>query len=98
MAAEVTWTEAAIGDLEHAIRTIAWRDAHAAESFRDRIREMAGALAHMPYIGPIYERAEGGRIREVICVPYRLFYRVSEDGSAVEILRLWHGARSEPRF
>ena len=77
---------------------MARRTAHAAESFRDQIRETAGALGHMPYIGPIYERAESGRIREVICVPYRLFYRVSEDGNAVEILRLWHGARSEPRF
>lgn len=96
MAAEVTWTDAALGDLEHAIRAIALHDARAAESFRAHTGETAGMLAHMPHIGPIYERAEGGRIREVICGPYRLFYRVSVDGTAVEII--WHGARSEPRF
>ncbi len=52
----------------------------------------------MPHIGPVYDRVEGGRTREVICTPYRLFYRVSEDGTSVEILRLWPGSRREPRF
>ena len=78
------------------LSTIAARDAGAAIFFRDRIHETVGTLARLPYLGPVYERAEG--IREVVCAPYLLFYRVSEDGSAVEIIRLWHGARREPRF
>jgi len=98
MAADVTWTESASADLEAALRFGFGRDPVAATTFRDRINETARKLAHMPHIGPVYDRVEGGRTREVICTPYRLFYRVSEDGTSVEILRLWPGSRREPRF
>lgn len=34
-------------------------------------------------------------IREVIVRPCRIIYRVSEERQALEIIRVWHGARGE---
>jgi mRNA-degrading endonuclease RelE of RelBE toxin-antitoxin system len=36
-------------------------------------------------------------IREMICKPYRIFYRVKDEVKVVEVIRFWHVARGEPR-
>ena len=35
----------------------------------------------------------------MVCIgPYRIAYRIHRDPAVVEIVRLWHGARSEEEF
>jgi plasmid stabilization system protein ParE len=60
--------------------------------------ESVGLLARFPEIGPVYEREESGRTREIVCRQYRVFYRLAEAEHRVEVLTVWHSARREPRL
>ena len=95
---EVVWTEPALADLEAALRLALRHSPAAAESLRSDLLESVGLLARFPQIGPVYERDESGRTREIVCRQYRVFYRLNESGHRVEILTVWHSARREPRL
>ncbi|MBA4190774.1 MAG: plasmid stabilization protein [Planctomycetaceae bacterium] len=92
----IVWTEPALADFECIIQYIQTRNPTAAESVRISILETVELLARFPLIGPRYERDRTGRVREILCGVYRIFYRVDESGQQVEILTVWHGFRSEP--
>ena len=36
-------------------------------------------------------------IREVICSPYRIVYRMDEQNQTIYIVRVWHSARGHPQ-
>jgi plasmid stabilization system protein ParE len=93
---QVVWTDPALADFEAAVRYLAERSPSAAESVRQSILEHVELLARLPFIGPAYEQDRTGRAREIVCGPYRIFYRVDEPNERVEILTVWHGSRSEP--
>jgi toxin ParE1/3/4 len=95
---QVVWTEASFADLETVVRHVAEDDPAAAEKLRLELLESVKILSRFPYIGPQYERDRTGRAREILCRQYRIFYRVREAESRVEILTVWHGARREPRL
>jgi toxin ParE1/3/4 len=95
---QVVWTVFALTDLEAVIRHIADDNPAAAEAMRELLLESAAVLGRLPFIGPVYERDRTGRTREVVCRSYRIFYRVRESDQQVDILRIWHGARREPRL
>jgi toxin ParE1/3/4 len=95
---EIAWTEPAAVDLEAIVRYLARRSQSAAESVRAAILSHVETLARFPFIGPVYEPARSGRIREIVCQSYRIFYRVHETLRRVEILTIWHAARGEPRL
>jgi plasmid stabilization system protein ParE len=95
---EIAWTEPAEADLEALVRSLARHSQNAAETVRTAILSHVETLAHFPFIGPVYEPARSGRIHEIVCQSYRIFYRVNETLRRVEILTIWHSAREEPRL
>jgi plasmid stabilization system protein ParE len=95
---QVVWTEPAVADLEQIVRNAASQSPTTAESLRAELLESVEVLARFPLIGPAYERDRTGRVREILCRRYRIFYRVSEEQQRVEILTIWHSARREPKL
>lgn len=95
---QVVWSELAVNDFETVIRGLAERSPAGAETVRQQILDSTAVLSRLPYIGPVYDRDRSGRTREIVCGSYRLFYRVREDVSQVQLLRIWHGSRREPRL
>ena len=95
---EVVWTEPAAATLEQILRALAEHNPNAAESMRAELLESVEVLARFPLIGPTYERDRSGRVREIFCRQYRIFYRVIEEKHCVEILTVWHSARRAPTF
>jgi toxin ParE1/3/4 len=95
---EVIWTEPALVAFEEAIRYLADRNLVAAEAMRLSILAHVENLARFPHIGPRYERDTTGRSREIVCGPYRIFYRLDESANKVQVLTIWHGARREPEL
>lgn len=98
MAFQVIWSDAAIRDLESISAFIAQSNPDAALRVGRRILEHTRLLSEFPMIGPAYPRGSCGPLREIVCRPYRIFYDVAESARRVEILHVWHGARSEPDF
>jgi len=75
----------------------------AGQSFRRRktgrgILEQVKILETFPFIGPAYPRRSSGAIREIVYGKYRIFYEVTDEPREVHVLRIWHGARGEPKF
>src|SRR4051812_10382701 len=95
---QIVWTETALADLEAIVRHVAEDNAAAAERLRLELLGSVEILGRFPFIGPAYERDRTGRAREILCRRYRIFYRVQEADSRVEILTVWHGSRQEPRL
>src|SRR5262245_57986518 len=92
----IVWTDPALTDFESAVRFILARNPSAAEASRVAILDHVELLTRFPFLGPVYERDQTGRTREIVCGTYRIFYRVDENGRRVEILTVWHSSRSEP--
>ena len=95
---KITWSDAAIADLQGIWAHIAQRDPEAATRVGRGILAHVRVLADFPYIGPAYPRGSRGSLREIVVCPYRIFYDVREESQSVEILHVWHGARDEPTF
>ena len=95
---QVIWTEPALAAFEGVIHYIAERNPTAAEAMRRSILDHVESLARFPFIGPKYERDRTGRSREIVCGPYRIFYRLEESSKKIEILTVWHGSRLEPEL
>lgn len=96
---KLIWTESAIADLNGVCSYIAAEDARAAVRVGRGILEHVELLARFPFIGPAYPLGSGGPVREIVYRrTYRIFYAVAERARAVEVLRVWHGARGEPEL
>ena len=73
---EVVWSEPALADLEAALRIAAAVDVAVAEKLRVELLGTVATLRRFPFLGPAYERDDTGRVREIVCRRYRVFYRV----------------------
>lgn len=93
---KVIWTEPAIENLREITAYISRDNRAAAEKFGADLFQHVEVLQTFPFIGPNFRRGEKGRAREIIFHNYRIFYRVNEAAKLVEILAVWHGARSNP--
>lgn len=93
---KVVWSEPALDDLKSITAHIAQDNRDAAERTGLEIIRHVELLSSFPFLGPVYPRGSGGVVREVVCRPYRIFYRVIETARQVEVLTIWHGARGEP--
>jgi len=94
----VNWTDRAAADFETVLRYMEKKAAEAAGKLRLALLDTARLLAANPYIGPRCEDIGSGRIREVYCHPYRVFYRVYPKKRIVELLSIWHSSRQDPDF
>lgn len=93
---KIVWTDRALEELRDLCSYIADDNPSAAEKLGDDIIRHVEILGTFPLIGPPYPRGGTGRVREILCGRYRVFYRVSERKKLVEILTIWHAARGSP--
>jgi toxin ParE1/3/4 len=93
---KIVWTEPALDDLRDICLYIAAKDLDSSERIGEDILNHVGLLEKFPFVGPTYPRGSSGRVREIICRNYRIFYRVSEELKNVEILTIWHASRGKP--
>lgn len=84
----------AIADLEAVVRFIAKDDPITAERIGNALIDRVAILENFPLLGSPYAKRPG--VRKLVSRPYIIYYRVRESSKAVDILRYWHGARSEP--
>jgi plasmid stabilization system protein ParE len=94
----VIWTDRALGEFADAVRFIAADDPLAAARFRDAVLRTTEGLGPLPYLGSRYEPSRDRRVREILCPPYRIFYRAIDSREIVEVLTIWHSARREPKI
>jgi len=88
---EVVWTEPALNDLDAIADYIALDDPEAARTVVRKIFAHVERLAQHPKSGSIPPELEGGRYRQVIAPPCRVFYRL--DGKRVFILYVMRAER-----
>ena len=98
MGFKVIWSPSARADLRDIVTFIAEDDTAVAEKFGMALIEASKALGRFERQGRKVPEFGMEEIREIIVAPYRIVYRLREDNSTVEIVRLWHGARSKPEI
>jgi plasmid stabilization system protein ParE len=90
--AEIRWTLQAADDLEAIVEFIADDSPHYASLFALDVLTAVEKLASFPTLGRGVPEAHDPTIREIILAAYRIVYRTV--GSGVEILTVFHGAKS----
>jgi len=99
MAFSIEWTELAISDLEESVSFIASDDPAAAQAVGNEIIRCVELLKDFPCLGPTYPRRAKTNIHEIVASKrYRVFYRVFEDRDLIEVLRVWHTSKDEPKL
>ena|SRR6266851_7768996 len=93
---EVVWTDRALTSLQEAHSFLTQFNPTAADRVSRTILERVELLRTVPKMGAYYPRGSPGPYRVIVVEKYRVFYRVSEEKSRVEILLIWHGSRQEP--
>jgi plasmid stabilization system protein ParE len=85
-----------MADLESAVRFIAEENPEAAVRVGHALIDRVAILENFPLVGSVYPKRPG--VRKLVSRPYLIFYRFREMENAVDILRYWHGSRSEPEL
>ncbi len=98
MDCKIIFSDPAIDDLESIVRFIANDNREAAAKFGGKLIESVRHLARFPRFGRVVPEQNDENIREIICKPYRIFYRVKDEMKIVEVIRFWHAARGEPEI
>jgi toxin ParE1/3/4 len=96
MAFEVVWTLSAERDFEGIVSRIARSRPRTAAKIGRGIADRAASLRDLPFLGAVFP--DESRFREILFKKYRIFYRVEEALERVTIVRVWHGARRNPRL
>jgi toxin ParE1/3/4 len=93
---KIVWTEPALDDLRDICSYLATKDLNSSERVGKDTLSHVNILEKFPFIGPKYPQGSSGRVCEILCRNYRIFYRVSEEQKNVEILTICHGSRGKP--
>ena len=93
MAFKILITEQANQDLAEIVRFTARQNPAAAEKLGLNLIGSLRNLGEFPFLGRVVPERDNPALREIVCAPYRIIYRVSEEQKAIEVLRFWHGAR-----
>ena len=96
MGCKVIFSPQALADLESAVRFIAADNPEAAVRVGNALIDRVAILEHFPLIGSPYPKRPG--VRKLVSRPYMIYYRPRLENGCVDILRYWHGARSEPEL
>jgi toxin ParE1/3/4 len=94
MGCKIIFSPQAIADLEAAVRFIAGENPAAAVRVGNALIDRVEILENFPLLGAPYPKRPG--VRKLVARPYIIFYRFREKENVVDILRYWHGARTEP--
>ena len=90
----ITWRPMAEADLEGIVDYIAQDNPLRAEEFGQELRDKVGPLADHPMLGRKGRPGLPATVRElVVHRNYIVFYRVLDESSTVEILRVRHAAQ-----
>lgn len=95
--AEIVWVESAQADLDEIAEYIALDDPAAAGRFVANVLRHVAKRSRHPLSGPVPPELEGGRYRQLVEPPCRVFYRM-EDRTVyiVHILRFEQLLRPSP--
>ncbi|MBM3841569.1 MAG: type II toxin-antitoxin system RelE/ParE family toxin [Verrucomicrobia bacterium] len=96
MGCRIIFSPLAIADLESAVRFIAKDNPDAAVRVGNALIDRVAILENFPLIGSRYPKRPG--VRKLVSRPYIIYYRPRLEENCVDILRYWHGARSEPEL
>jgi len=94
---KIIFSDPAVDDPKSLVRYIAKDNQKAASELGGKLIESVRNLAKFPRFGRVVPEQNDENIREMICKPYRIFYRVKDEVKVVEVIRFWHVARGEPR-
>lgn len=98
MACRLIWAPSARLDLKEIASYVAeFRPITSTRLIRAIFRRVE-RLAEFPQAGRIVPEFGEPSIREIVCRPFRIVYRVMPDEGVVEITRLWHAARGTPQI
>ena len=89
-------TDPAIADLRAIVSYIARDNPAAATVIGNNLLDASLSLAPTPYKGSPFRAIAG--VRKLTMRPFKIFYRVHESRELVEVLRVWHSARREPKL
>jgi plasmid stabilization system protein ParE len=87
----VIWTDPALDDLKRTGEYIAQHSPTYAVRVMERILEATRRLERFPRIGQVVPEFGQEDLREILCAPYRILYRVCP--GACYILGIVHGRR-----
>ena len=96
MAYTLTWSPTARFDLWDILSYISEFDPEAASRFGQSVFDAVERLADFPESGRIVPEFQDVDLREIICKPCRIVYRLRKNENLVEIVRVWHAARGIP--
>ena len=94
MGCKIIFSPQAIADLEEVVRHIAKDDAVAAIRIGNALIDRVEILENFPLLGAPYSKRPD--VRKLVSRPFLIFYRARLEENSVDILRYWHGARTEP--
>jgi plasmid stabilization system protein ParE len=88
------YADSALADLDaiHEYQVAHWATARA--TFEARLTAIEKRVLQFPHSAPEVSERPGVRVVAFIDLPYRLFYRVSEE--AIEVLAIRHTSREPP--
>lgn len=98
MAFKVIWAQSALADLEQIVRYISLEDSDAAKHLGMALISRVEEVASLPRQGRIVPEKSEESLREIVFVPYRIVYEISDREGSVHVLRIWHSARGTPRL
>ena len=96
MGCKIIFSPQALADLEAAVRFIAKDNPDAAVRVGHALIDRVAILENFPLIGSPYLKRPG--VRKLVSRPYVIYYRLRLEENCVDVLRYWHGARSEPEL
>jgi len=95
MAYKIIWTESACEDIAAIVRYIAHHNQDAAQNIGYGIYERVQMLVDFPELGSVVREVKLPDWRQIVFRSYRIVYHINHATKAVEIVRVWHGARGE---
>ena len=90
----LVWTGPALRNLLEAVQHIKMDKPVAAKRFGKQIKEKTSRLTQFPNSGRIVPEFSVSSLREIIVGDYRIIYRILSTKRQVEILTVFHGAKS----
>ena len=98
LAYQVVWSKRSLGDLRRITTTIAAENPTAAEATGLEILRRIQTLRQFRRSGVAVPEVEESTTRQVVCSPFRIIYRIRPAKKQILVLRIWHGARGQPRL
>jgi plasmid stabilization system protein ParE len=98
VAYRLIWISTAHLDLQTFAEYINEHNPAAAKKYIRELIQAVNRLKVFPESGRIVPEFQDSAIREIIHPPCRIVYRLKDEQSLIEILRVWHAKRGQPEI